>query len=52
MAKYYIVSRNDDKYDLISVGHKVKLEDIDKYTLNFNKHCLRRPVRDRFQRGI
>lgn len=36
MAKYYVVSRNDDKYDLIKVGHKVKLEDIDKYTLNFN----------------
>ena len=35
MANYYIVSRNGKNYDLISIS-KDKLEEIDKYTLNFN----------------
>lgn len=41
MAKYYIVSRIGDEYDLIKVGDKTKLEEIDTYTLNFkNKEEL------------
>ena len=35
MANYYIVSRNKNNYDLISISND-KLEEIDKYTLNFN----------------
>lgn len=35
MAKYYLVARNNDKYDLINVGDHNKIEEIDSYTLNF-----------------
>ncbi|MBQ6538964.1 MAG: hypothetical protein IJL76_01650 [Bacilli bacterium] len=35
MAKYYVVARIEDSYDLIKIGDKTKLEEIDQYTLNF-----------------